>query len=302
MGNYELIIYNDPKNVNKFIVDNKLLGTKKYESIYLENIRKIDSYESLGDEKNIAFILDYYGIERAKEKITNNEIAFNHNVLKYGHVCTLPHISNNKLINSIYFPIFGVNFGKLDKVFIHELLHVADEHIYEMNEKSIKTRGGFETMTLVGDEEDDERKYEFLNELVHHKMVDEISKIINSKRMFIFDFITKGKSFDENNINDNCVVVDEFYVQFRKYILPLKLKGDIEQFRKIVGTDNFEALSNWCYDFYMRYYSPEIRANLNSNISSKEDDLTIENYHNDMRKGLIIIDNMKKEAQINNFL
>ncbi|MGI6329572.1 MAG: hypothetical protein ACOXZR_01770 [Bacilli bacterium] len=254
------------------------------------NSKKFDLYyqkRELLKNENLKKRLEGYSIKKKFIKMINKkQIGFNENVLKNNNVGMIPNIANNELITTIYFPILGIKKERLDLVLIHEVLHVIEEHIIENSESNVILGGGFEKWVLKGKDENN-REFEFFNELIHHEISKEITDLMHSKNLYLF---LEKKDSKEKCCEDCSLVIKEFYYSFKEPLIRSKLVGDIDKFEGIVGKKELGCLAKWCVEFYNEYQTPKERKEL-ERLKNKK-------YLNKIEEGLNIVNEMKRKQNI----
>lgn len=269
------IVYNNPFNVMNYLEKNNI-NSEEY-----KNKSKIIESNRLKDRLSAYSINEIY-----IELIEKEKIGFNESVLTNNVVGMIPNVVDDKLITTIYFPTLGVNHENLDCVLTHELLHIIEEHIVENNEDRIVLQGGFEKWVIKGIEQANNRDFEFLNELVHQKISQEITDLMHSKGIYIFNDEEESIKSKHNYDTDNCIVIDEFYNNFKDSLLRCKLIGNIEEFEDLVGKQELKDLAKWCVEFFNLYKTPEERKKLNDSHNQE--------YIDKLNQGLSIVMSMIK--------
>ena len=280
---------NSREIINKVKEIFKMFYGKEYESLIderMDNLVDIIFYNNKDLNTNINDIRDYlkyYEITKYNDEIITKKIPISRYILEHGEQGTMMFLDDNKLKMIIYFPLNVCKKYNYDCILIHELLHVLDEHICYDDSNTVVSRGGFETMNLKGDA-NNERNYEFLNETLHQRIAEEITKFAHDKGIFLFNNYDESQISNNEYDKDHCIVIEKFYDSFKDDLLIDKMVGNVEEFISAVGNDNFEELNKWIIDYYNKYPTPDIRKQLNEHPS--------EEYNKTIKEGIIIINEM----------
>ena len=259
----------------------------------MTNLVDIIFYKNHSATKKINTTQEYlqeYGINKYNSQIINKKIPFDEYVVEIGQQCTMIYEDNNNLKMIIYFPMTTSKKYNFDCILIHELLHVVDEHIIYQDNDNIISQGGFEKMCLKGEKKFD-RNYEFLNEIIHQRIAEEINEYMYNNNIELINTKIEKVESIENYRLDRCEVIEKFYKTFKDKLLADKLLGNIDDFIAYVGENNFEKFNEWVKNFYSKYLTPKDR---------KEKSNTKE-YIDNIINGINIIENMKMYSQSSKF-
>lgn len=274
------VVYNNPHKVKSYLEENSLNSDE-----YQQKSEDINS-------SNLKKMLEAYGIEEKHIKlIENNQIGFNKNVIMNNTVGMIPNIVDDKLITTIYFPTLVINQENLDCTLIHELLHVVEEHIVENKNDNIVLQGGFERWTIRGNDEKDNRDFEFLNELVHQKISQDITNLMHDSDIYIFNDPKEANRSRQNYDSNSSPVIEEFYSRFKEPLLKYKLLGKKEEFEDLIGKKELGELAKWCVYFYNTYTTPQERRKLSDSNNFE--------YYNKLEEGIKIINAMERNYKVN---
>ena len=236
----------------------KMFYDNKYNELINErmnNLVDIIFYNNHATTRELNTIEDYleeYGINKYNKEIIDKKIPISKYVLETGQQGTMMYEDNNKLKMVIYFPKTTINQYNYDCILIHELLHVADEHIIYQDTDVLISQGGFEKMCIKGEKKLD-RNYEYLNEIIHQRIAEDINEYIYDKNITLFNTKDeKEKSINEYK-KDRCPVIEEFYSKFKDRLLSDKLIGTIDEFIIDIGENTFENFNEWIKEFYNNY-------------------------------------------------
>ncbi len=255
----------------------------------INNLVDIIFYNNHSSSKELGTIqeyLDEYNIDKYRDEIINKAIPISKYTLETGQQGTMIYEKDGILRMVIYFPNTTSKQFNYDCILIHELLHVLDEHITYNDSNNIISQGGFETTVLKGDKQI-ERSYEFLNEIIHQRIAEEINEYLYNKDIMIVNTKEEKKESIEYYKKDRSEVIEYFYNSFKSKLLTDKLIGNIDEFINYIGKDNFEDFNNWIKEFYNTYVTPEDR--LNKKNSKEYIDIT--------NKGLSVVENMVKKTR-----
>ena len=167
----------------------------------------------------------------------------------------------------------------LDHILIHELNHIYELSLQEVNEKEITSLCGWDIVTkkmnkdiLEVDEKDngDKRKYELFNEVINELIAQEITKILFDMDGYVFNTRDNAKIKGGTSYEYMRFLVASFYEQYKKEIIESRQTGDMNKLFAVVGKDNFEKLNSLCYEFN-EYFAGFEFYNLMESLNKKED-------------------------------
>lgn len=237
---------------------------KEYEELIVKRLSSLEAiifYDKktnvISDTSSKKSYLQHYGITDMNNKIIAEEIPFSKYIIRNGFPGMMSWVEKGNLKTIIYFPRKDQSSINYDYVLIHELLHVLDEHIIIQDEDKVVTRGGFSTMTLVGDYEVED--YEWFNELIHQRISEEIMEYTINLQINLYN--TKEERIIAKNkyLKDQNPVIEQFYQTFKQKLIEYKINGYLEKLINDLGKDNFLQFNSWLNKYYTKYSSPTIR-------------------------------------------
>ena len=273
-------------NISKYIKD--FYGKKYFHLIdeRMNNLVDIIFYNNHSTKKKLKSISDYieeYDISSHKDEIINGDIPISKYILETGEQGTILFEKNGKLQMVVYFPKKMSKQYNYDCVLIHEILHVIDEHIIYKDKDTIISQGGFETMVLKGIKPI-KRNYEFLNEIIHQRIAEDINEYLFNRDIMIFNTRKEKEKSTKEYKKDRCEVIEDFYNYYKDRLLVDKLTGNIDSFISYVGERRFNKFNDWINKFYNKYQTPQDRINMES---TKE-------YQRIIKEGNSIVNGMKR--------
>jgi len=174
--------------------------------------------------------------------------------------CVIPFIKevNNK---RVLYPVLCISMETpleyLDHTLIHEL-----NHVYE-GEYNMDTN--YYSFGWVSSNDSDFCVCRIFNEIINELISQEISEILNSLGIYIFNTKEntkiKGSSFYESTL----FLVQEFYDLYKKEIIASRKNKNMEVLFDKVGRKNFEELNN-LFQIFSEYFNVD-------NIGELQDDL-----------------------------
>lgn len=229
-----------------------------------EMVKRLVDYQRSEDEQVYKNSKKYSDI-RAEQKRRNYLIG--HAVL---NIHTVAHtmgciIPNARLIDGevVCSPIMYssenlFNDEYTDNSVNHELNHLREFGIIEVNEKGIKFVCGWDTMfaefgqekdDLIHDKSEDNRDYELLNEIINEIIAQEITVLMHKRGVYIANSPGFAKVGGSSAYENYRFLVDDFYKRYREVIIESRRPGNIEVLFSNVGKDNFEDLNRLTRDF-----------------------------------------------------
>ena len=207
-----------------FICIVKKFRKEKYEEAMHEFVCTSDSYN------NIKKFQD--------KKIDENVLSL---ILEKNYTCTShTAIISNEFNPAIFYTIREGDFGSLDFIFLHELIHAISS--------DNKGRTGFEILNMGKYNKYDyrKRKYERINETLTDMLAIEARYNLHKKGIFF----AEPKEHITNNVfskNTDVILKEMLYPLLKKYrpqIIKSFIMGDLLELSNFIGEENFERLND----------------------------------------------------------
>lgn len=173
----------------------------------------------------------------------------------------IPNVIRKNGEYKLFCPIvicFDKEEEKIDHNIIHELNHLTEQYLLEADETGYRVISGWDTITVLVDEEQDKikpssRKYEYINEAINELITQEICSemLKDGFKLFDEDPIYNGSGYEQL-----LFLVKEFYEKYKDIIIESRKEGNIKLIMDYVGEDNFNELAKLvddCKGFIKRY-------------------------------------------------
>ena len=231
-------------------------------TIEREEVKKvIPSFELVEKVKRIReqtyenFKKEYYFSGPSFEEYTNldeNTKTAIYYAINNERISVFNGVNNDtkKQISIMFFSILNYWFGKIDYIYLHELIHVSEmvfRNIKNLNDTYHST--GFD---IISNERElnpynkTKRKYERLNETITDIFAIEVRKNLHQKGIY---FAEPKDIIDEDVENNNTSsILKNLLVPLlekaREEIIESRMTGNLEQLYNFLGKENFENLND----------------------------------------------------------
>ena len=201
--------------------------------------------------------------------------------LKNEYNCVHPNIRNNNGTMELIPEMFiytGIDFIQRDNIIIHELNHIIEMVITDVNENIVTIRSGWDKdQGIIGEKKEHIEleckvgKYERLNEIINELLAIDIHKKFKSMYGTVF-----SKENSEYNLIccylDQEYIVKEFFETYKKEIIESRLTGNMQVLFDAIGEENFEALNNLVNEDYQAT-DAFTKTTLHENIEKRRDSI-----------------------------
>jgi len=228
----------------------------------------------------------------------NNGTFIDTNIKKVGDEYVLYSIlcMSMEIFNDEYF----------DHYLIHELNHVYEAQLLNVNENSYTTTSGWDVAEeKINDRimenvelkvNDEKRNYELLNEIINEYLAQEISQLMHDEGVYIFNTPENAKVKGGTGYEEYGVLVKEFYNTFKEDIIESRKRGNISILFEKVGQENLEELNKLFDIFHENFGGLAIYNTLRNLENGNETDKT-KLYKELIIKTNIILEKMKDYSQ-----
>ena len=217
-----------------------------------------------------------------------------------------------------YKPIIVVNSSSmdLDETLIHELNHLIEARIYNIDEEGYTVCGGWDyyrnQFKGVEDNSDPSyqgiaRPYELLAEFVNERIAEEIVELMRSKGHYIF---SPTPNYGSRYLSVKNLFED-FFQNNKPAIIESRKGNNVAHLYEAIGKENFEELNSIANDFYKEFnldwelldkYEKRKQGLLESDDESKVKDAKLDILFERKEKVMQAIENYKKEKGDNHEL
>ena len=201
--------------------------------------------------------------------------------LKNEYNCVHPNIRNNNGTMELIPEMFiytGIDFIQRDNIIIHELNHIIEMVITDVNENIVTIRSGWDKdQGIIGEKKEHIEleckvgKYERLNEIINELLAIDIHKKFKSMYGTVF-----SKENSEYNLLccylDQEYIVKDFFEIYKKEIIESRLTGNMQVLFDAIGEENFEALNNLVNEDYQAT-DAFTKTTLHENIEKRRDSI-----------------------------
>lgn len=246
----------EPSSYTSSPYDN-LLSDEVRRQIY-ERREEYKRKEQLGIQKNHFICIPYQ--EEVDKYDTVKPIKLEEE-MHDSATANIPNIIRKNGKYELFCPIvicFDKEDEKIDHNIIHELNHLTEQYVLEANETGYRVISGWDTITVLVDEEQDKnkpssRKYEYINEAINELITQEICSEMQKDGFKLFD---EDPIYNGSGYESLLFLVKEFYEKYKDIIIESRKEGNIKLIMDYVGEDNFNALAKLvddCKGFIKRY-------------------------------------------------
>ena len=188
--------------------------------------------------------------------------GYNASTFMYAGTYVTPNIKMEN-DNFILFPLVNINFDNvnvddfMDKRIIHELNHVYELELINVNKAGADYTCGWEKFHEIGTQEDElyplyedntKRKYELFNEIINELIAQEITEKLHSKGIYMFCDPNNAKIQGGTGYESTRFLVQTFYETFKSEILASR-HGNMNQLFEVCGEENFNQLNELFHVF-----------------------------------------------------
>ena len=281
-------IWPSVSRIDKFIKD-KELSYKKVESTFFESINENKAFRKEIEE------LHFLDKDDSFNSNLYESVAFiNPNLVMrdFGY----------ELYSLLVLNIYKVNAGDIDHTICHELNHLFELQLQEVEDNSYRLICGWdpvegninqETKSSDVGNSKTKRPYELFNEIINELIAQDISKIMQDNDMYVFDSKEEAKYSHTTSYEHSIFLIKDFYNEFKNEIIESRSNGNIEIIWNKVGKDNFDEL-NSLFDIYFKNFSGMKIYSLYSSLKKNEDNEMTRIYYELINRRDIIMTRMRE--------
>jgi len=249
---------------------------------FMEKITKLreDIYTEMMNEYYTS--IEEYQVNRRRiehEEFLDREDSYNAKCYENNGIFVNPNIKKNG-DRYISFPILCISMGMVDEYLDHNLIHELN-HVYELSLQKVEndeyqvicgwdeSKGKIfneaqndSTKIVSLKEEQDKRNYELFNEIINELLAQEISEIMHSSGVYIFNNEENAK-IGGSGYQKIAFLVKDFYNTYKKEIIESRKNGNIDILFDKIGQENFEMLNELIHVFYDNFKGYEIYQTYN---------------------------------------
>ena len=227
--------------------------TKKRENAYDKMMNEF--YSSIEDYTRNRQRID-------RENLLDKDDSYNAETYENNQTFVAPNFKNNGKECSLY-PMLCISMGMpdefLDHYLIHELNHVYEINLIGFNNGDYSCICGWDLLhgkisnqlssnvPLKVDRE--KRDYELFNEIINELIAQEISEIMYSSNICIFNTKENTKFKGSTDYEHTFFLVRDFYQKYKQDIIASRKNGDLTVLFDKIGQENFEELNKLFHVF-----------------------------------------------------
>lgn len=188
--------------------------------------------------------------------LIDKNISYNYDNVCSDVICINPNIryKNGKieLYNLLLFSGRCSN-DYFDKGLLHECNHLVETELVSVNDNSYVVRSGWDILNCkINDNSDSDEKREFeqLNEIINELLSQEITQVLHSDGIYLFDDKETARIKGGTNYERSRFIVFQFYEEFKEDIKYSRITGDMTVLYNKVGKDNLLELNQLVTDFH----------------------------------------------------
>ena len=251
---------------------------------------------------------------KKNEQILSNENLIakdnGHNVklyLKEGGACVCPQlkIKNNEVtLHPLLFYCMSNMYEYMDQKLIHELNHVYELSLLELEGPKAKYKCGWDILEddlekepdeLDDDDDDDEKRpYELASEITNELISQEITRIMHSQGNYVFNTPDNVRVTGSSYQTTAFLIVD--FIEYFSEILFSSRTGDIDILFDSVGKENFEEFCK-LFDVFNDNFGGFAIINLYNDFEAKKTTDRTEKYREINEQKNKLLEKMKKHYE-----
>ena len=122
--------------------------------------------------------------------------------------------------------------GKVHHNLIHELNHVYEFNLLEVNDNGYLAVTGWDRLNcnINGEESDEIREYELFNEIINEMISQEITEILFNRKQYIFNDQSNAKYSGGTSYERTKFIIKEFFIIFSnssRYFLSYSFRSSL---------------------------------------------------------------------------
>lgn len=276
-----------------------------------EIVKKIKSRKDYYHNK---FNNDYYTslpfYQETREKIDSlgfldKEDSFNANAYIRKLTCINPNVvmKNGKYDIFSLILIFVQDSDYLDERIIHELNHLFELFLLNVSNNSYlmidgwdyfdgKINNQFSHQVDTINNSKPKREYELFNEIINEMIAQEITEIMHSDGVYIFNTKENAKIKGGTSYESTISLVRTFYNTYKKEIIESRRNNNMEVIFKKVGKENFDRL-NGLFHIFNEHFSGMAFYQLMYELKESKDTKLTKIYFDIIKTRDEILANMK---------
>lgn len=240
------------KQVNSFIYQQKLQDYIEATTIYKEQLEEINSLYLF------------------------TESSYNFRYLSSNGICVQPNMRKKddayEIYSLLFFPLNQTD-DYFDVSLIHECNHLIDLSTFERKENAFEIFCGFDHIKISQDtiehKEENQREYEAFNEAINELIAQEVTTLMHSHSIYIFDDKKTAKIKNGNDYEPVKLLIEDFFQIYKEEIIESRLTGNLDVLFSKVGRDNFNEFNKLISDCHER--TTNKRHELFDNLSNGRD-------------------------------
>lgn len=235
-------------------------------------------------------------------KLYFKDDGYNAGTFMYGSTYVTPNVRQENG-SFIPFSLVNINFDIvddfIDKRIIHELNHVYELELLDINENGASYTCGWEEFYEPCSSEEglwplyedqSKRKYELFNEIINELIAQEIAQKMWENNIYIFNDPNHAKIKGGTGYEDTTFLVQTFYKQFKKEILASR-HGNMNYLFDVCGEENFNQLNELFHLFKDKWSGLKVKQ-LHEDLQNKIDNENTQAFYEIVEKRDKILNNM----------
>lgn len=288
-------------------VSSGIVSSKRPREEFVMKVERLR--EKYLDKKRNDFYNNFLEYTKTMEEIDRANLfdkAYGYGIGTYlnNKTCVYTNIKKNGDTYQEY-PVLSISMDGfsncLDHDLIHELNHVYEFNLLEVNDNGYLAVTGWDRFrcTVNVEEPDEIREYELFSEIINEMISQEITKILFNRKQYIFNNENNAKYSGGTRYVRTKFIIKEFYERYKEEILASRRNGDLSILTDKVGLDNFNNFNNLFAKFYEYFPGFSLVSAFDDYKQEKDTDLSrkLKEILDEKNKILSLMSEYKKEEK-----
>ena len=288
-------------------VSSGIVSSKRPREEFVMRVERLR--EKYLDKKRNDFYNNFLEYTKTMEEIDRANLfdkAYGYGIETYlgSQTCIYPNVKQNGNTYQEY-PVLSMSMDGLEEYLDHNLIHELN-HVYEFNLLEVNDNGylavtGWDRLNcnINGEESDEIREYELFNEIINEMISQEITEILFNRKQYVFNDQSNAKYSGGTSYERTKFIIKEFYDRYKEEILASRRNGDLSNLTDKVGLDNFNNFNSLFAKFYEYFPGFSLVSAFDDYKQEKDTDLSrkLKEILDEKNKILSLMSEYKKEEK-----